>query len=445
MPLAVFARASKYTIMTEELSDDYVAGVLKDDAKSRSIKYSVMGLQAFLPKRYVEVILLSTIRAKPYRPVGQAPKPNTRFLRNILRETDSHNAALLAKEADESRARLRSLQEEDAAQKGSRRGKPLLEARRSEDDHSRQAKRRRLNEDEDHAIKGRADEKPRHRQSSRREPSSDRETKKHRRRARDRSADHGDVAARERDRSRDGHRRRSRREHGTTRKRHGEEKRSHRSRRHRSRSQSRSRSRSRSRSKSRSRSPDKSRHHHRVRRKRKHHSPSPDVSDITDPEKLRRSRAKPADTDRRVEPPPHDSESDPLESIVGPAPPPPEPKVRSRGRGAFTSASAMDMHFASNYDPANDVRLNSDSDDDWDQALEALRDRQRWKQQGADRLRAAGFTEDEVRKWEKGGEKNEDDVRWAKKGEGREWDRGKVVDEDGHIALKAEWGRLKGT
>lgn len=105
----------------------------------------------------------------------------------------------------------------------------------------------------------------------------------------------------------------------------------------------------------------------------------------------------------------------------------------------------MDMHFASNYDPANDVRLNSDSDDDWDQALEALRDRQRWKQQGADRLRAAGFTEDEVRKWEKGGEKNEDDVRWAKKGEGREWDRGKVVDEDGHIALKAEWGRLKGT
>jgi hypothetical protein len=84
-------------------------------------------------------------------------------------------------------------------------------------------------------------------------------------------------------------------------------------------------------------------------------------------------------------------------------------------------------------------------EDDWDQALEALRDRQRWKQQGADRLRAAGFTDEEVKKWEKGSEKTEEDVRWAKKGEGREWDRGKVVDEDGQVDVRAEWGRLKGT
>jgi hypothetical protein len=29
--------------------------------------------------------------------------------------------------------------------------------------------------------------------------------------------------------------------------------------------------------------------------------------------------------------------------------------------------------------------------------------------------------------------------------EGREWDRGKVVDDEGDIDVKPEWGRLKGT
>jgi hypothetical protein len=105
----------------------------------------------------------------------------------------------------------------------------------------------------------------------------------------------------------------------------------------------------------------------------------------------------------------------------------------------------MDAHFSTNYDPKVDVVPNSDSENDWDQALEALRDRQRWKQQGAARLRDAGFGEDFVQKWEKGGEKNEEDVRWKSKGEGREWDRGKVVGDDGSVDTKPEWGRLKGT
>ncbi len=140
-----------------------------------------------------------------------------------------------------------------------------------------------------------------------------------------------------------------------------------------------------------------------------------------------------------------ESDTDPLEAIIGPPPPPPKPNVRARGRGTFSSTSAMDSHFSSTYDPSVDVHPNSGSEDDWDQALEALRDRQRWKQQGAERLRSAGFTEDEVQKWEKGGEKRDSDVRWAKKGEGREWDRGKVVDDEGAVDLKPEWGRLKGT
>jgi hypothetical protein len=102
----------------------------------------------------------------------------------------------------------------------------------------------------------------------------------------------------------------------------------------------------------------------------------------------------------------------------------------------------MDARFSSTYDPTTDVKVNSDVEDDWGDALEALQDRQRWKQQGAERLKAAGFTDEQVKKWEKGGEKTEEDVRWAAKGEGREWDRGKVLDEEGDITLKPEWGRL---
>ncbi|KAK5001888.1 hypothetical protein LTR28_012115 [Elasticomyces elasticus] len=138
-------------------------------------------------------------------------------------------------------------------------------------------------------------------------------------------------------------------------------------------------------------------------------------------------------------------------SIIGPSPP---PKIKSRGRGAQTS-HAMDSRFNPAYDPSTDIALDVDEEDDWDQALEALKDRQRWKAQGAERLRAAGFTDGEVTNWEKGflgGKKGLGDVdgditsvKWAKKGEGREWDRGKVVDEEGDVKLRAEWGRLKGT
>lgn len=109
----------------------------------------------------------------------------------------------------------------------------------------------------------------------------------------------------------------------------------------------------------------------------------------------------------------------------------------------------MDARFDPNYDPNADVSLDQDEDgDDWDMALEALRDRAKWRKSGAERLKAAGFTDYEVAKWEKGGsgkgsgEKDISDVRWNKRGEGREWDRGKTVD-GGRVDVKAEWGRLK--
>jgi hypothetical protein len=173
------------------------------------------------------------------------------------------------------------------------------------------------------------------------------------------------------------------------------------------------------------------------RSKRSRHSPSPHLSDST-----HRSKRK------RLSPSPHPSDSDPLDAIIGPAPPPSNPPLRSRGRGTQSHASTIDHHFSETYDPSADVQPDPQQDDDaldWDQALEAFRDRQKWKLQGAERLRAAGFSERDVSKWETGAEKSQDDVVWAKKGEGREWDRGKLVDEDGIVDVKPEWARLKNT
>ncbi|KAL8662477.1 MAG: hypothetical protein Q9168_008252 [Polycauliona sp. 1 TL-2023] len=78
---------------SEALTDEYLAQLLAKDAKDRTIKYSSYGLQATLPKR----------------PTTNAPKPNTRFLKNIIKETDSHNAALRAKEVADARLRLRAI------------------------------------------------------------------------------------------------------------------------------------------------------------------------------------------------------------------------------------------------------------------------------------------------------------------------------------------------
>ena len=110
----------------------------------------------------------------------------------------------------------------------------------------------------------------------------------------------------------------------------------------------------------------------------------------------------------------------------------------------------MDSHFKSSYDPSLDLHPESEADsekEDWEMVLEALKDREVWKRKGAERLRAAGFGEDEVKKWENSGkEKGAEDVRWASKGDKREWDIGKaVLDEPGkarrEIGLEAAWTR----
>lgn len=102
----------------------------------------------------------------------------------------------------------------------------------------------------------------------------------------------------------------------------------------------------------------------------------------------------------------------------------------------------IESRFSTTYNPSVDVSLDADVEDDWGDALEALRGRQQWQQLGATRLKAAGYSEKQVKKWEKGEEQTEEDVVWTSKGQAREWDRGKVIDEDGVIDLKADFGRL---
>lgn len=126
-----------------------------------------------------------------------------------------------------------------------------------------------------------------------------------------------------------------------------------------------------------------------------------------------------------------------LEDLFGPRPPQTTSKdVKTKGRGNLSSV-AMDARFTEDYDPSMEMHMDTDQNE-----LEAMRDRQQWRLRGADRLRAAGFSEDVIKNWQNSGEKQEksvDDVKWAKQGEAREWDRGKVIDEKGDVGLKPKW------
>ncbi|CAG8951760.1 hypothetical protein HYFRA_00005562 [Hymenoscyphus fraxineus] len=466
------------------LDDGYVAALLAQDAKNSSRLNS-----------------LSSNAPKP----AHKPKPNTRFLRNIIKDTDSHNAVLLAKEAAESRARLRSLANEDHDVR-----KEILKKPRSPlDIRKRQlgdiaailggrggGKRKRENEENEILRDGRPEqnrftaskfveggetstnrEKPRERRSRNADrDSSDRSRSprrhhRHRSHSRERRIHPDDDHKSEsksttratrprkgsleelRDTGRDDSRRRRRisedysedddyerdhRRHRSNRRtsQDGRDRGEKRRRRHHSRSRSRSphehghreSRRSKSPRRKRSRSPEARRESNRKSR----HSPSPKKSQKAS------SRIENPSRHQNDE----DYDSDPLSSIIGP-PPPPIPQVRSRGRGAFSHGAGIDSRFSADYDPTVDVQLDPDEENDWDQALEALRDRQKWKKQGADRLKAAGFTDEEIKKWEKGGEKTEEDVKWAKRGEGREWDRGKILDSNGVVSIEPAFGRLK--
>jgi hypothetical protein len=382
---------------------------------------------------YISIQFQSLIKS---RPPANKPKPNTRFLRNIIKETDSHNAALLAKEAEESRARLESLGSNAHRQERSIRvgggdirkrqlgdiavilGGSSSKLKRSEASRREGKDRRRANTPS-HGVEleKQVDHGPKKRKAG--EEGEDRKSRHRRRGAEDRT----DIEESD-------HKRHQKRT-----ERHSEDREENDRRRRRAGSSDRARGKDIGRRHG-SRSPKE--RESKMRRRSK--SPKRKRTKVSTPETSHRSNM-----DSKPEPHPEskpDYDSDPLDDIIGPRPPPIQ-EVRSRGRGTLSRASGIDARFSAAYDPTTDVQLDPDEDDDWDQALEALRDRQKWKQQGADRLRAAGFTEEEISKWEKGGAKREEDVKWAKKGEGREWDRGKVIDGNGLVTPR-DWGTLQG-
>jgi hypothetical protein len=139
--------------------------------------------------------------------------------------------------------------------------------------------------------------------------------------------------------------------------------------------------------------------------------------------------------ERRSSADPHTPDPDSDSDVLGPAPPPKNPP---RGRGAYRDAD-IDARFGPSYNPREDVAPDHDEGlaggDDWDMALEAVRDRAKWRCSGAERLRAAGFTDQEVLAWQGGGSKlqgsgadKERDIRnlvWKKQGEKRAWDEDK--------------------
>jgi hypothetical protein len=103
------------------------------------------------------------------------------------------------------------------------------------------------------------------------------------------------------------------------------------------------------------------------------------------------------------------------------------PAPRPRGRGAVAGSSGIDQRFSETYDPKLDIAMEDDvGEGQWDDAVEAFRDRQKLRQNHEQRLRDAGFADSDIRKTQQSGEKQlEDDVQWSKVGEKREWDMGK--------------------
>ncbi|KAF7553989.1 hypothetical protein G7Z17_g3239 [Cylindrodendrum hubeiense] len=373
----------------EILTDDYVAGLLSQEANDCSLKYSTMGMDAFRTDK------------KP----ANMLKPNTRFLRHIIKDTDTHNKALLAKEAAESRARLKDLERtEELKRRKTNPNSRDIRKRQMGDIHAiLGGKKRRPTGDEEVASSSR-DSKSR--ETSRRSDKdqdlfNDRhEERKHHGRLARGEGRHSKSDSRS---HREERRKRSReRDSGS-----GEEDRPRHSRRRRDKSD-------------RSRSPERRRRSHSPRERKAPHRHRSPIHDTKGKPKRRAEEQEGDDSD--------------MDDLIGPAPPP-----KYRGRGTVGGSSGIDRRFSETYDPKTDVQMDdNDAGGNWDDDVEAFRDRQKLKQNQEQRMRAAGFADDQIQRATSTDAKLAEGVQWSKAGEKREWDRGKAVGADGVVGSEEE-------
>ncbi|KAI0886080.1 uncharacterized protein GGS22DRAFT_123814 [Annulohypoxylon maeteangense] len=367
--------------------DDQVADLLVKEANDCSIKYSTIGLDAFKSTK---------------RPANQ-PKPNTRFLNNIIRGTNHHNRALQAKENAESQAKLHDLEVAEAKKRNEEERK-LRKAKPGPSD----TRKRMLGDIA--AILGGSPKKRRTEKAGRSiTPTSNASG----------TAKSGDGIKNSRRR----HRSSTITDEMNAKKDNGHKDR-----------------------KDRVGVPRYARH--------REESQYDSSSSSTTPKRRRRGRSSRQNSHRdssvakhsqhQSSPSADSSDSGSSEETIGPVPAK-APVVRRRGRGANATTSGIDNRFAPDYDPRKDITPEAEDqrqeDDEWSHAVEAFRDRQKWNQRGEERLLSAGFTEEQVKKWKKGDQKDEADVQWATVGGLREWDRGKVVNKDGTVSFKndSEW------
>ncbi|KAM6535202.1 hypothetical protein FALCPG4_004787 [Fusarium falciforme] len=371
----------------EILTDDYVADLLAQEASDCSLKYSAMGMEAYRENK------------KP----ANMLKPNTRFLRHIIKDTDNHNKALLAKEAAESRARLKDL--ERAKEIERRKTNPSthdIRRRQMGDIHAILGGKKRRRSDDDAGPSSSKDSKKRESEHKSRRESDSKDKDLFKNRCDDRRH-HGRLSREDRH---------SKTDDG--------ESRSERSRRERKR---RERSRSRG-------SEEEERHRHSRRRKDRSRSPTRRRRSRSPREtKSRHRHRSPLNTtnDTRKQRDEEKEDSDAGEDLFGPAPPP-----KYRGRGTIGGSSGIDRRFSENYDPKKDIQMDDDEGGgNWDDAVEAFRNRQKLRQSQEQRSSPVGFTNDEVLRAGNADEKSAENVRWSKAGEKREWDLGKEDEAEG--------------
>ncbi|KAF4589581.1 pre-mRNA-splicing factor 38B [Ophiocordyceps camponoti-floridani] len=321
------------------------------------------------------------------------PRPNTRFLRHIIKSTDSHNKALLAKEAAESKARLEDL---DRSQEATRlRRNPNareIRSRQMGDIRAILGAQKRTghvskNGHDSRASRLRYGDHGRSAKSGARESRHDRHVRhRHGRSDRHEPEGRGGILARE-----------DRRPSASADEKEGDD---HQRRRERSRLTS-------PKQKRRSRSPDTGRTTMQGQQGSSNPHPSPEGTGSA-----------------------NGDDSDPLDDFMGPAPP-----ANFRGRGTMGGAASLDRRFSESYDPKTDVDMGDGDTDDWDDAAERFRDRQKLKLSQAQRMKAAGFTDEQLGRMQ--GEP-EREVVWSKAGEQRAWDQGKDVDVDVDVDVEMD-------